>query len=115
LILRKVYNTPVAVDCELKVQSQNVLLANIPNPQFVAPGQGLPDQNSDAPTNATLWLAPGESAKITLRVYDPVKVGNVPVGDSDPSTPTPGGSLIDPVFLPTTTTEFRSVTPVVQQ
>ena len=115
LILRKVYNTPVATGCSLEVQSQNVLLVNIKNPQFVMPGQGLPDQNSDSPANATLWLAPGESAKITLRVYDPVKAGNVPVADSDPSTPTPGGSFIDPVFLPTTTTTLGSVTPVVQQ
>ncbi|TPW16714.1 MAG: hypothetical protein FD129_650 [bacterium] len=115
LVLRKVYTTPVATNCEVQLQSQNILLANIPNPTFVLPGQGLPDQNSDAATNATLWLAPGEKAQITLRVYDPAKAGNVPVNDTDPSTPTPGGSFIDPVFLPTTTTELGSVTPVVQQ
>jgi len=115
LILRKVYNTPVATGCTLQVQSQNVVLANIKNPQFVLPGQSLPDQNSSDPTNATLWLAPGESAKITLRVYDPVKAGNVSVPDSDPTTPTPGGSFIDPIFLPTTETTFGSITPVVQQ
>ena len=115
LVLRKVYNTPVAVDCEVKLQSHNVLLANIPSPKFVLPGEGLPDQNSDAPTNATLWLAPGEKAQITLRVFDPLKTGNVPVNDTDASTPTPGGAFIDPVFLPTTTTDLGSVTPVVQQ
>ncbi len=115
LVLRKVYNTPVATNCEVQLQAQNVLLANIPNPRFVLPGQDLPDQNSEEPTNATLWLAPGEKAQITLRVYDPTKAGNVPVNDTDPSTPTPGGSFIDPVFLPTTTTELGSVTPVVQQ
>jgi hypothetical protein len=115
LVLRKVYNTPVATNCEVQLQSQNILLANIPNPKFVLPGQGLPDQNSDEATNATLWLAPGEKAQITLRVYDPAKAGNVPVNDTDPSTPTPGGSFIDPVFLPTTTTELGSVTPIVQQ
>jgi len=116
LILRKVYATPVSTNCQLQVQSQNVLLANIPNPKFVLPGEGLPDQNSDAATNATLWLAPGETAKITLRVYDPVKSDDTPVNDTDGSTPTaPRGSFIDPLFLPTTTTDLGSVTPVVQQ
>ena len=124
LILRKVYNTPITGGvqqggvngCAVQVQSQNILLANIANPRFVTPGQSLPDQNDPSAENATVWLAPGETAKITLRVYDPHKYDNVAPTDSKPETPTdPDGYLIDPLFLPTTTTEFGSVTPVVQQ
>ncbi len=116
LILRKLYTTPAAIGCELGVQSRNVLLANIENPQFVLPGQQLPDQNDPSLTNATLWLAPGESAKITLRVYDPFKHDNIDVADGDPETPTdPLNQVIDPIFLPTTQTTLGSVTPVVQQ
>jgi hypothetical protein len=113
LILHKVYTTPTAVGCTLQVQSRNVVIANIPNPRFVAPGTSLPPQNDSSAENATLWLAPGEVGKITLRIYDRNKADNKTVNDSNGSTPSAGS--IDAVFLPTTTTDFGSVTPVVRQ
>ena len=71
LILRKVYTTPVAVNCTLALHAHNVLLANIVNPVFTAPSEvNNPDISNPDISNATLWLAPGETAKITLRVMD---------------------------------------------
>ena len=73
LILRKVYTTPVAVNCTLGLHAHNVLLANITNPVFADvsnPDISNPDISNPDISNATLWLAPGETAKITLRVMD---------------------------------------------
>ncbi|MEW5981887.1 MAG: right-handed parallel beta-helix repeat-containing protein [Acidobacteriota bacterium] len=119
LILRKVYTTPATVltpagttSCELGVQSQNVLVANVANPRFVLPGDQLTPQNDPSAENATLWLAPGETAKITLRIRD-ADGDNVGVPDQDGTTPS--NSSIDRIFLPTTETSLGSVTPVVQQ
>ena len=71
LILRKVYTTPVAINCTLALHAHNVLLANITRPAFLS-GTDVDDPNIQDPSasNATLWLAPGETAKITLRVMD---------------------------------------------
>src|SRR4029077_5386819 len=81
-------------------QTQNVLIANIVNPDVTnpdvtnQPGSGgapeppvsgpftlavaaqtdpLFDVTNPSVGNATLWLEPGESAKITLRVFVPDK------------------------------------------
>jgi hypothetical protein len=71
LILRKVYTTPVAVDCTLALHAHNVLLANIVDPVFTPADQvANPDISNPDISNATLWLAPGESAKITVRTLD---------------------------------------------
>lgn len=71
LILHKTYKTPVAVNCTLATHTHNVLLANITNPVFTnASEAGQTDIADPAASNATLWLAPGESAKVTLRVRD---------------------------------------------
>ncbi len=71
LILRRVYTTPVAVNCELALHAHNVLLANILNPVFTtADNVSNPDISNPDISNATLWLAPGESAKITIRTLD---------------------------------------------
>ena len=71
LILRKVYTTPVAINCTLALHAHNVLLANIVNPVFSDPAEvNNPDISNPDISNATLWLAPGETAKITLRVMD---------------------------------------------
>ena len=100
LILHKVYNTPFALDCELKLQRQSVLVANIPNPTFVTPTSGgFVDQNDPRLTNPTLWLAPGEAGRITLRLIDPDRTNNVIVN----------GASIDPSFVPA----LQTITPVV--
>ncbi|HET7698804.1 MAG TPA: lectin-like protein [Vicinamibacterales bacterium] len=71
LVLHKVYTTPVAVNCTLALHAHNVLLANITRPRFLTSTQpGDPNVQDPSAANATLWLAPGETAKITLRVMD---------------------------------------------
>jgi parallel beta-helix repeat protein len=72
LILHKLYLTPIAKDCQLVQETQNVLIASIPDPRFERMGDHLVYDPADSSVqHATLWLAPGESAKITLRVLDP--------------------------------------------
>jgi YVTN family beta-propeller protein/parallel beta-helix repeat protein len=96
LILHKIYKTPVAAACTLKTETRNVLIANIVNPVFVTQSSpGLPDPNRPDNNNGTLWLAPGESARITLRLRDGDKSNNVTITNSK-------GELvsIDPAFLP---------------
>ena len=97
LVLRKIYKTPVAVDCDLKEIARNVLIANIINPVFLPSGAPLPDPNDPSYSNGSLWLEPGTSALITLRIADPDKTNNVFVD----------GVSIDPALL--------QVTPVIQQ
>ena len=100
LILYKTYQTPVlAVNgCDLRVETRNQLLSNIVRPTFVTPGQAVPDQNSPLASNATLWLAPGEVARITLRVFDNDRSNNIIVTNLDGTT-----ASIDPALNPATT------------
>lgn len=56
LIIHKTYTTPVSDGCTLKQQTQTVLVTNITNPNLA---------------DASLWLEPGASGKITLRIVDP--------------------------------------------
>ena len=50
-------------------QPQTVLLANVPNPRFVAASElANPDIENPDIENVTIALAPGETARITLRV-----------------------------------------------
>ena len=76
LIAHKVYTNPVVHGCDVLTQPQTVLLANIPNPVFVDGGIANPDiANPDIANpdiaNLTIALAPGDTARITLRVVDP--------------------------------------------
>ncbi len=99
LIVYKIYKTPVLAPngCDLQTETRNVILYNVPNPNFVTPGQGLPDQNDPADTNATLWLNPGEVGRVTLRVFDEDTSNNITVTNLDGST-----ASIDPAFNPET-------------
>ena len=47
LILHKIYKTPVPSPngCDLKFETRNILIANIPNPTFITPDRPVPDQN----------------------------------------------------------------------
>ena len=57
LIIHRIYRTPVVDGCNLKLETQNQVLANIPHPlEFGGP--------------ITFWLEPGESIKLTFRVID---------------------------------------------
>ena len=74
LILHRGHSTPVAVNCELAVQRQSILVANIPNPEFeslLSPDITNPDITNPDITNATLYVGPGDDwAQITLRIVD---------------------------------------------
>ncbi|OFW24140.1 MAG: hypothetical protein A3G21_20500 [Acidobacteria bacterium RIFCSPLOWO2_12_FULL_66_21] len=96
LVLYKTYTTPAATSCDLKLRSHTVLMANILHPVFIDPATGqVPDPNSPEGSNGTLWLAPGETGKITLRVLDTDLTNNVPYVNDKGET-----LLVDPGFVP---------------
>jgi sugar lactone lactonase YvrE len=72
LVLYKTYATPVAQGCSLKLQTQNVVIANIPAPVFTSL-DALFSQDATDPSlaNTSMTLGPGQSAKIALRVVNP--------------------------------------------
>jgi len=108
LILYRTYKTPVVRNCELKTETRNVLVANVPNPQLVTGSTGsVSNPNDSAATNATIYLAPGEAAKITLRVFDPSPDPSKIVTVTNPDGST---AKITSAFVPN-----EDVTPVVQQ
>jgi hypothetical protein len=68
LILTKPYAPPAALGCVLGVASNDATLASIPTPQVVPPGElGDPNIPDASQANATLSLAPGETAIVTIR------------------------------------------------
>ncbi len=99
LIIYKNYTTPAAVDCDLRLTQQNVVVANITTPAF-ATAADLANPRLDNPRldNATLVLAPGESANITLRVFDLDKNDSVtfePLSDVTPATVAQAVNTVD--------------------
>lgn len=73
-IINKLYQTPVAQDCVLGVQTHWITVANIVNPKVYSPSDptlGNPDITNSNPNEATVTLAPGETAYITIRVVNP--------------------------------------------
>jgi hypothetical protein len=71
LILNKAYSTPAGLNCEFFEQTQTILQANINN-TFIDPNfANDPVANITNPniSNASIFLAPGEKALITLRGY----------------------------------------------
>jgi len=73
LILVKQYLTPIANGCDLAQSTQNIVVADVPNPVFT-PAASLGDPNLPDPaiTNATIALAPGETGQVVIRA----NVGN---------------------------------------
>ena len=74
LLINKLYQTPVAVNCVLGVQTHWITVANITNPMlFTASNPNItnPDITNSAPNEASVTLAPGETAYITFRVVNP--------------------------------------------
>ena len=74
LLINKLYQTPVAVNCVLGVQTHWITVANITNPMlFTASNPDItnPDITNSAPNEASVTLAPGETAYITFRVVNP--------------------------------------------
>ena len=88
LIAHKIYQTPAALGCSLLKQSQTVLIANIPTARFVTPGElANPDLENPDLENLTVAIAPGETVRITLRVYDPVKADAITFRAAENVTP----------------------------
>jgi uncharacterized repeat protein (TIGR01451 family) len=105
LVIYKTYKTPVTVPngCELRYETRNVLITNVAAPRFISPASSsLPDPNDSSEKNPTLWLAPNETGRITLRVVDNDLSNNVFITNAR-------GELVsvDPVFNP----EENDVTP----
>jgi hypothetical protein len=77
LIINKLYATPEAKGCDLGVQKTEVLIANVIEPAFFTDPNQLVNPVGDATnsllSNATLWLAPGEEAQVTLRTIGPTR------------------------------------------
>src|SRR6266550_1015721 len=74
LILNRLYQTPVANNCELGKETHWVTVSNITNPKlFTAndPQLGNPDITNPIPNEASITLGPGETGYITLRVVNP--------------------------------------------
>ncbi|MCC6988194.1 MAG: hypothetical protein IT181_04310, partial [Acidobacteria bacterium] len=99
LVVYKTYKTPVLDPngCDLRTETRNLVMFNVPNPNFITPGEALPTQNDPSDSNATLWLAPGEVGRVTLRVFDDDTSNNLII-----QTPK-GPRSIDPAFNPATT------------
>ena len=76
LIISKLYQTPAAPtgqDCDLKLETHNVVVTNIVNPVLLSPTNPAitnPGITNPAITNATVALAPGETANIIIRVVN---------------------------------------------
>ena len=71
LILNKLYQTPTAIECQLTTETHWVTVANIINPKLYAtndPKLGNPNITNAVPNEASITLAPGETAYIDFRV-----------------------------------------------
>ncbi len=93
LLINKLYQTPVAQNCVLGVQTHWITVANITNPMlFTASNPNItnPDITNSTPNEASVTLAPGETAYITIRVVNPTPT----------ATPFNPLSVIVPVTVP---------------
>jgi uncharacterized protein YjbI with pentapeptide repeats len=88
LIVSKPYLTPVAKDCALKQETQNIVLANITSPNISNPNISNPNISNPNISNVTLALAPGESVFVTLRGNNVTCCG---------TTPPPGGATMEEI------------------
>ncbi len=78
LLVHKTTTTPTAQNCLLAEQPYAILVANIPDPEFVPVTElGNPRIQNPRIQNSTISLAPGESANVTLRVVDPNRLDGV--------------------------------------
>ncbi len=68
LTVNQVYSTPTSFQCQLIAQQQNITFVNVLNPEFTPLSQlSNPNITAPDPSDATIYLAPGDSALITLR------------------------------------------------
>lgn len=75
LIVNRPYETPaVSNNCQLTTENHWVTVANIVNPKLTSMSDsslGNPDITNSAPDEASVTLAPGETADITIRLVNP--------------------------------------------
>jgi hypothetical protein len=129
LILNKLYQTPVAENCNLGVQTHWVTVSNIINPTLYTPGTsgfGTPDITNPNPTEASVTLAPGETVYVTLRVQNTTSTPYNPVAtvapvaiphavDTQTVLSNPGNTnLTPPVVYPQLTITTASLPPTDQ-
>jgi hypothetical protein len=111
LVVHKSYTTPVVDGCTLATQTDTVLVANVLNPTFKSYGDSTEfDPANPDISNTTLWLEPGASGKITLRIVDPDPTDDIginpvtdvtPVIQADPiNTPDLGNPTAAPPATP---------------
>jgi hypothetical protein len=89
LILNKLYQTPIADNCKLGVQTHWVTVANIIKPTLYTsgvPGLGTPNIANPNPTEGSVTLAPGETVYVTLRVQNNASTPYNPVAALAPVT-----------------------------
>src|SRR5712691_8748973 len=112
LVITKSTSAPVVLnECTPVVAKQNVTITNVVNPTFVDPADPkqftnvvTPDiQNPDI-QNTTVALAPGEQARVTLRVFSPVGDTGASTGGSGDATVFFSGALADLNKIGTVTT-----------
>jgi hypothetical protein len=122
LILHRGHSTPVAVGCELALQRQSIVLANIVDPAFVdplSPDITNPDITNPDITNATVFVGPGgDWVQVTLRLFDPdpsdaitardvlARVTPVIVSQAVNTLEAAAGSRTPPVAVPGTSIVF---------
>ena len=82
LVARRVYKKPTAKGCQPAHVWQNQVMFNIANPDVST--ATFTDSNDPSPKNATFMLFPGESIKLTLRVWDKDAKNNGISGPKDP-------------------------------
>ncbi len=88
LILNKIYDTPVARDCNLGVEHNRQIVTNVNNPPFATDAElNDPSLTDTTAKSATMWLAPGESGRITFRVVDPNRFDNITFDATTAITP----------------------------
>jgi hypothetical protein len=114
LILDKIYQTPVAISCQLTTETHYNIVANIVNPKLYSPTDpalGTPNITNSTPNEATITLAPGETGYIDFRVFSPTKTPINPLAYFVPvTTPhavntqtalaNPGVTVAPPVTVP---------------
>jgi uncharacterized protein YjbI with pentapeptide repeats len=73
VLVYKVYATPAVKNCQTVEKLQNLLISNVTNLTPVSEHNNLgnPDLTNPDLTNTSVALAPGEVAKITLRIFNP--------------------------------------------
>jgi hypothetical protein len=107
LIVSKTYKTPTAVGCDLKEIAHDQLVVSVPDisKDIVSPDSkvftGVSTPNI---SNATLSLAPGESATVTLRGYVPL-AEMAKVASHFAPAPVPASA---PATVATATTTYRN-------